>query len=411
MNAQQIDDKPQDRESDVRHAHAVEASRHGRASTPGYLGLPADEDPEGPGVDGSDGGASQDDDRPRRPSAGRARGRAAGSGGSQQSRSSQSKASSRSKQASQKQASRSKAGSQPKASRSAARAARPGGRPAPSGKRETPRAGSGKATPDAKRSRSGDGASSKGRSAKSSAGGRRPPSTRASGGRTKAAAASITSKVASIGESGEEAVRGRARREAVRIGGALLKRALIAGSRAAVHALTRAGQRGADGLLESVQRLPIQQSIDVAAPPEIAWQQWMELRHLPEGAHRLTDVERDGDELHGVIARRGTDWSAEIIDEREQESFAWQSTEGSDSAGLVTFHPLGERLTRVELTLDVQPEDLGEAALLLLHIADRRVREELRRFKADTELLNPDIYEELLESDDSNGTSGTAGEQ
>lgn len=73
--------------------------------------------------------------------------------------------------------------------------------------------------------------------------------------------------------------------------------------------------------------------------------------------------------------------------------------EGADSAGLATFHPLGDRLTRIELTVDVQPEDLGELACLMLHIADRRVEEQLRRFKADAELLNPDIYEELLEGD------------
>lgn len=32
MNAQRIDDRPQERESPVRHAHAAQASRHGRAS-------------------------------------------------------------------------------------------------------------------------------------------------------------------------------------------------------------------------------------------------------------------------------------------------------------------------------------------------------------------------------------------
>jgi uncharacterized membrane protein len=204
-------------------------------------------------------------------------------------------------------------------------------------------------------------------------------------------------------------MRTHARREAVRIGGSLLKRALLAGSRRAARALARAGSQGLDSLLENAHRLPIQQSIDVAVPPEIAWEQWMELSHLPEGIHRLSEVQREGDELTGRIeGTHGADWRAEVIDEREQESFAWRSTEGTDSAGLATFHPLSERLTRIELTIDVRPEDLGEAARLALHIADRRVVEELRRFKADAELLNPDIYEELLAAD---GGDGSAGEQ
>jgi uncharacterized membrane protein len=157
--------------------------------------------------------------------------------------------------------------------------------------------------------------------------------------------------------------------------------------------------------MDRAHRLPIQRSIDVAVPVDIAWEQWMELRHLPEGGRRLSDVERDGDVLVGRLEGiREREWSAEIIDERAGESFAWRSTEGSDSAGLVTFHELSERLTRIELDLDVRPEDVSEAALLILHLADRRVDSELRRFKADAEFLNPDIYDELLESQ-SNGDS------
>ena len=49
-NSAEIDDRPELRESPVRHAHAVLASRHGRASSPGYLGLPVEED-QGEGAD------------------------------------------------------------------------------------------------------------------------------------------------------------------------------------------------------------------------------------------------------------------------------------------------------------------------------------------------------------------------
>ena len=116
-----------------------------------------------------------------------------------------------------------------------------------------------------------------------------------------------------------------------------------------------------------------------------------------EGVHRIEDVERDGDMLIGKIAGpRGGDWEAEIVDERDQESFAWRSVEGTDCAGLVTFHRLSERLTRIELELDIQPVDLAEAAGLALRLADRRVHTELRRLKANAELLSPDVYEPEL---------------
>ena len=140
-------------------------------------------------------------------------------------------------------------------------------------------------------------------------------------------------------------------------------------------------------------QLPIQEAIDIGVPLEFAWQQWSQLRFLPEGVDRVTDIERGDDGLSGRVD--GDDhrpWSAEVLDERECESFAWRSTDGSDCAGLVTFHRLSERLTRLELTLDVVPRDAGESAELLTRFAHRRARGELRRFKADLELVSPDVY-------------------
>jgi uncharacterized membrane protein len=123
----------------------------------------------------------------------------------------------------------------------------------------------------------------------------------------------------------------------------------------------------------------------------------------------VVDVEREGDRLVGHLdGATARDWEAEIIDERENESFAWRSCEGSDSAGLVTFHELSERLTRIELNLDVVPVDLLEAASLAVRLADHRVETELRRFKANVELLNPDVYEELLSSQNGDGPAHDA---
>jgi uncharacterized membrane protein len=224
--------------------------------------------------------------------------------------------------------------------------------------------------------------------------------------RAKSAASSLRrtiSSASSLLEGG--GLRRKATKEGLHLAALLARHGARAGARAAGKAVSRAGAAGAEALLERAQRMPIQQSIDVAVPPEIAWEQWMEFSYFPEGTRRVVDVERDGDTLEGHLdGLTSRDWEAEIIDERECESFAWRTTEGADSAGLVTFHQLAERLTRIELNLDVRPTDLGEAAGLALRLADHRVRSELRRFKAHAELLSPDIYDELLGSS-SNGDS------
>ena len=139
--------------------------------------------------------------------------------------------------------------------------------------------------------------------------------------------------------------------------------------------------------------LPVQEAIDIAVPVDFVWRRWMELEFLPEGVDRVVDIERDGNDLQGRLAGDSDDsWRAEILDERDGESFAWKSSEGSDCAGLVTFHSLSDRLTRLELTLDVVPRDAADSAVLLTHIAHRRARKELRRFKAELEAVSPDVY-------------------
>jgi uncharacterized membrane protein len=175
----------------------------------------------------------------------------------------------------------------------------------------------------------------------------------------------------------------------------------------AVEAIREAGgalrERTSGSVGAHVRSLPIQCSIDVAVPVEVAWEEWMALEFLPEGMHRVEEIEWDGDDvlLGGVTGtRRDADWEAEVVDERENESFAWRSYEGADVAGLVTFHALADRLTRLELELDVVPSRFSETAGLALHLADRRAQRDLRAFKARVEMISPDDYPPLEEEDE-----------
>jgi uncharacterized membrane protein len=157
-------------------------------------------------------------------------------------------------------------------------------------------------------------------------------------------------------------------------------------------------ERAATPLASRVRRIPIQLSIDIAVPVPVAWDEWMTFESLPEGMHRVEEIERDGDDvLVGRLSGVKVDdyWEAEILDERQDQSFAWRSSGGSDCAGLITFHSLADRLTRVELELDVIPTRMGEAAGLALHLADRRAERELRAFKARVETISPDDYPPL----------------
>jgi uncharacterized membrane protein len=189
-------------------------------------------------------------------------------------------------------------------------------------------------------------------------------------------------------------------RRALSAGTARVSEAAQRGAQAGEQALHLARQKAIEITSTSVavkatQRPPIQAAIDVAVPSAVAWKEWMRLQWLPDGGHRVIDLERDGDDALTGRLQAGSDsedWRAQILDEREEESFAWWSVQGSDCAGLITFHALSERLTRIELNLDVRAVSIAQAMVLASRLADRRVMADLRRFKARLELINPDAY-------------------
>ncbi len=143
---------------------------------------------------------------------------------------------------------------------------------------------------------------------------------------------------------------------------AVTSKTLEAGAGLIRAAADRAASTGHEAAEKTAQkRLPIQRTSTSrsrsAWPGRNGWRS----SSSPRECTPSTEIERDGDELFGrTSGLRPSDWAAEILDEREQESFAWQSHEGSDCAGLATFHDLSKRLTRIELTLDVVPTSLAE---------------------------------------------------
>jgi uncharacterized membrane protein len=140
--------------------------------------------------------------------------------------------------------------------------------------------------------------------------------------------------------------------------------------------------------------LPIQAAVDIAVPLSVVWRELIALRRLPEGLHQVTGIRRRGNRLLGVIdGRTQRRWRAEVTEERPEESFAWRSRQGSDCAGLITVHRLSERLTRLELTLDLAPGSPSEALALAGRVGQRRANRELRELKARLELISPDDYE------------------
>jgi uncharacterized membrane protein len=133
------------------------------------------------------------------------------------------------------------------------------------------------------------------------------------------------------------------------------------------------------------RRMPIQQDIDIGAPLSTVYNQWTQFEEWPNFMHRLQQVAQE-DETHVTFKTKiwgiSKEFRAEIVEQRPDERIKWRVTEGVTHTGVVTFHELAPRLTRVELNLDVQPGSLIEKAARGMRHVKRAVRADMARFKA-----------------------------
>lgn len=223
----------------------------------------------------------------------------------------------------------------------------------------------------------------------------REPKGATQASRAAKAAREVAGPAAKLAEALSSHHLGLTRGVAAKAAGIIARRAVSSGTESLRDAVQRVLESSSTAVdVAARRRPPIQRSIDAAVPVQVAWEEWMTLAWLPEGVARIRDIVREGDDGLTGKKSQGARWSAEILDERHRQSFAWRSHQGTDCAGLVTFHDLSERLTRIELSLDVVPINLEQAAVLSTRLADRRTDADLRRFKARLELINPDLYED-----------------
>ena len=139
----------------------------------------------------------------------------------------------------------------------------------------------------------------------------------------------------------------------------------------------------------SGRRMPVQQAIDVAVPIKVAYNHWTDYESWPEFMHRIDGADQTDKtavsfqaKIWGITKR----FEAEIVEQRPDERIEWNVTEGYAHTGVVTFHSLSQNLTRIDVSLDVQPSNLIDKASRGMRFVKRAVRGDLHRFKAYVEL-------------------------
>jgi hypothetical protein len=96
----------------------------------------------------------------------------------------------------------------------------------------------------------------------------------------------------------------------------------------------------------------------------------------------------EGDKIHWreKIWFSTREWNGEIVERRKNDRIAWKSVSGTQHSGVISFHKLDDKLTRVMVDLDFVPSGILEKMASGMRFVKRAVEADLARFKAYVEL-------------------------
>jgi hypothetical protein len=124
--------------------------------------------------------------------------------------------------------------------------------------------------------------------------------------------------------------------------------------------------------------------IEVDVPVRTAYNQWTQFEDFPlfmDHVESVRQVTPDTVRWRVKIAGVTREWDAKITEQTPDQRVAWASLDGTQNAGVVTFHALSEDRTRIVLQLEMDPHGLLE------QIADKggfvrdRAKKDLQDFK------------------------------
>ncbi|MEU0476450.1 SRPBCC family protein [Streptomyces olivaceus] len=105
------------------------------------------------------------------------------------------------------------------------------------------------------------------------------------------------------------------------------------------------------------------ETVDINAPVSVTWSLWSDVTRWPSFLSHVRLVQPlDERRFAWQLALPGADrnFVAELTEVVEENQIAWQTTEGVDHAGVVTFHRLSDTTSRVTLQIEYDPKGFIE---------------------------------------------------
>lgn len=128
----------------------------------------------------------------------------------------------------------------------------------------------------------------------------------------------------------------------------------------------------------------IEKSIEINVPVNAAYNQWTQFEEFPKFMEGVKEVKQTDDtHLHwkADIAGKEKEWDAEITEQIPDERIAWRARDGAMNAGVVTFHRLSDKKSKVMLQMEYDPKGIVENVGDAVGVVSQRVLGDLERFK------------------------------
>jgi uncharacterized membrane protein len=160
----------------------------------------------------------------------------------------------------------------------------------------------------------------------------------------------------------------------------------------AAKALSLAGGKGGKGGGgKKTRRLPIQRWTDIAAPRATVYDKWTHFEDFPKFMHRVLSVQQDDSDENKIkweekIWFSKRQWEGEVTEREKNDRIAWKTLSGTSHEGVISFHKLDDKLTRVMVDMDFHPSGMIEKMGSGMRFVKRAVQADLARFKAYVEL-------------------------
>lgn len=148
----------------------------------------------------------------------------------------------------------------------------------------------------------------------------------------------------------------------------------------------RVGHGGASSPVKSSHI--IEEHIEVGVPVRDAYDQWSRHQDLARYSKKESAQVKRADRIRfsSKIGPSSRQWETQVVEQVPGKRIKWRSIGGAQMMGVVSFHRLDDRLTRVMVEMEYHPAGAVETIGNFFRMQRRRVRKDLKLFKHFIEL-------------------------